>query len=87
MAKMYRQEFEVSGGFSFPVDMLRYDCCFPADETQSAIINRSFEGERGAPLTVRLARYTRNDFAPITPERWQSFGWKVTKQPWVERTV
>ncbi len=76
MAKLMREEFEVEGSFSFPVDMLRYDACFPADEQQSARILDTFHAPRER-IKVRLARYARADMASITPERWESFGWRV----------
>lgn len=74
--QMFREEFSVTGTFQFPVDMLRYDACFPADETQSAYIE-STRHAPALPVTVRLARYTRRDMAPVTPDRWKSFGWTV----------
>jgi hypothetical protein len=86
MAKMIKQEFQVSGSFSFPCDMLRYDSCFPADEQQSALIQNTFDAPHKA-ITVRLARYTRRDMAPITPERWKSFGWHVVPRSVQEQPI
>jgi len=86
MAKMMKQEFKVTGSFGFPLDMLRYDACFPADEQQSALIGHTFVAPRKA-ITVRLARYTRRDMATITPERWESFGWRVEPRSVEEKAI
>jgi hypothetical protein len=61
-------EFEVQGSGDFPADMLRYDLCWPADETSSGRINN----RRRAQYTVKL-----KGLKPPTPARWASFGWKV----------
>lgn len=37
---MYRVEFKVSGSNPFPVDMLRYDACFPVDGESVRVIEK-----------------------------------------------
>lgn len=78
-SRKWRIEFTVTGAMSFPVDMLRYDTCFPAtseDAVSIVLTERSLEQylERRA---IRLVKYgsTRADFATVG--RWASFGWKV----------
>lgn len=73
----------------FPLDMLRYDACFPASqEAVSNLIDTMFGGpsERTLALQghievpaqrVELARYHSGKEPRITEGRWQSFGWEV----------
>lgn len=63
--------FEVRGSGNFPLDMLRYDECFPASERESA--NMAATGKRVVALC------TGKKFAPNTA-RWASFGWSVVYQ-------
>ena len=73
-----RFEYTVEGVGDFPLDMLRHDCAYPADqESVTAIMaglrwaaSRKRSRER---MVVRLV----SDRAP-TPERWRAFGWIVT---------
>ncbi len=68
-------EFEVSGSGLFPVDMLRYDQCYPLNP--EVIFPAT-----GDPSTLRKVKLQRlhslKDNAHITLERWSSFGWFVT---------
>ena len=61
--------FKVRGGGTFPIDMLRYDRCWPF--TQQDV--HAIESERGK-RTVTLE--TAHDASP-TPSRWNSFLWGV----------
>lgn len=67
-------EFTVEGRGSFPIDMLRYDSCWPAREgSDSFEIEASFRPRSGTgKRKVRLVG-TREP----TIGRWESFGWKV----------
>lgn len=58
--------FEVRGSSYFPMDMLRYDKCWPAKETESPLL-------RG---TDQRAVLMASHKIP-TPDRWASFGWEV----------
>lgn len=70
-------EFTVVGNGSFPVDMLRYDQCWPAKEATDSValatslmrVN-SYKDDQRRNVTLIGLR------AP-TEGRWQSFGWKV----------
>ena len=59
----------------FPMDMLRYDQCSPASETDSAIIVRSVQYLN----TTRSVAFVRREYSTSsgrvwTFERWESFG-------------
>ncbi len=59
----------------FPIDMLRYDACFPATEESSNEIILSLHENTGA-IVFRVTLEFRR--VP-TFVRWQSFGWKELK--------
>ena len=70
--------FAVKGVGSFPVDMLRYDCCFPDDQDSAAKImnsmSHSFSPKRDGK--IYLAAYHPKGWQPTTA-RWSSFLWEV----------
>ena len=68
--------FKVQGEFSFPIDMLRYDCCFPYSEGDSIKIERILRDRTAGP--VELGAYQEKRWIP-TAGRWESFLWKVTE--------
>ena len=81
--------FTVEGHFPFPLDMLRYDQCYPANETETARMDGAISPFRetnniaGAPHRITLARavnLSQRDAKRWQPThgRWESFGWKVT---------
>ena len=59
------EKFGVEGDGKFPIDMLRYDSCWPHSSIDVDAFNR--KGRR----TITLASYS----AP-TIARWESFGWR-----------
>lgn len=59
----------VRGSGDFPVDMLRYDACFPATEHMSHVIQNRIDCRH-----VIVARYTGQP-GNWTPLRWRSFTW------------
>jgi hypothetical protein len=66
-------EFEVAGRGQFPIDMLRYDQCWPKRESEDAMgIERSFRNDPGI-----LRQVTLRGLHPPTVGRWESFGWKI----------
>jgi len=70
--KAHRFLFTVEGSGSFPIDMLRYDRCWPANEgSDSYAIETHPTAKRR-----RIVLETQNELAP-TNGRWESFGWKV----------
>lgn len=74
-AKQY--EFTVEGRGEFPLDMLRYDRCWPKRESEDVgAIEKSFrQTQLGAAdlYAVRLRGLREPEAA-----RWKSFGWRVT---------
>jgi hypothetical protein len=76
--KELTREYAVAiGSGRFPVDMLRYDACFPAEERESFQIETpcGLEGYT-RPRAIILARYKEQP-GSWTPERWMSFGWSI----------
>ncbi len=59
--------------FAFPVDMLRYDSCYPATETDSNAIINSIITQSGGEIRVEK-RVESKDKAFFTKARWESFG-------------
>lgn len=77
MAKKYYQTFVVETGFQFPIDMLRYDRCFPDSKLDSCLIILSLTGMRN-PIKVKVGRYVRIKSDKPTVKRWESFGCKIS---------
>jgi hypothetical protein len=65
--------FVVVGKGPFPLDMLRYDGCYPATPGAVEAITSSFDKEHRQPYKVALLS---NDVPP-TEGRWRSFGCSV----------
>ena len=67
-------QFTVEGTGAFPVDMLRYDQCWPTTEAHDthAVANSFNERNIGAPWRITLTGIN-----PATVARWASFGWNV----------
>jgi len=74
---MTKQTFIVEGGGYFPLDMLRYDMCYPYSQEDAAAIDSS---EFKPIRQVKLARIVRNKNIRPTEDRWSSFGWTVLPQ-------
>jgi hypothetical protein len=72
MPKLNLKTFTVRGKGSFPVDMLRYDKCWPATmddaEVMAEVIAQPVVGKVDIKLTTCIQP---------TPERWRLFGWYV----------
>ena len=71
--------FTVVGWIKFPVDMLRYDACWPMDQEsvnemmESFAVEARMERRRSKkPFELKL-----NTVGSITTERWLTFGWRV----------
>lgn len=65
----------VKGSGQFPFDMLRYDACIPAKETDSYKLAE--DGKRF--VVLKTLHYN----AP-TIDRWRSFGWRAIVGEWDE---
>lgn len=66
---------------TFPLDMLRYDSCYPASETDAHKIENSFshsgEGKSAKDLAITIVRAVTEPKRPFTVPRWESFGWSI----------
>jgi hypothetical protein len=68
--------FEVVGSGEFPVDMLRYDLCWPSSEQDSGLTAEA----AGDHVRFKRTRYiTLRGLKTPTVARWASFGWTVTE--------
>ena len=72
-----RFEYTVEGVGDFPLDMLRHDRAYPADQESVSAITAGFRWAAARRrsrdlIVVRLV----SDREP-TPERWRAFGWTV----------
>lgn len=79
---MKKVAFVVEGLDVFPIDMLRYDSCYPKDSTSVGNIIFSLDPtiladqkEMGRPFRVGLI----SDKEPFVG-RWTTFGWTVISQ-------
>lgn len=73
----YRQRFTVEGRGSFPLDMLRYDHCWPSDSGSVKLIEAGMMPLAKARVIVLLRDVFDKEAQPEI-RRWQSFGWRVT---------
>jgi hypothetical protein len=81
MAKKYKQIFTVTGELQFPIDMLRYDCCYPETQEDVSKIHCSLERPSIKAITISLTRWVETKGRDLpTADRWRSFGWKVNEK-------
>lgn len=73
--KIIRFRLTVEGSGAFPIDMLRYDHCWPASEIDSGRMDRDWGGEM---RQVQLFTDQHRHWQP-TVDRWRSFTWRVLK--------
>ncbi|MBI2405420.1 hypothetical protein HYV22_04595 [Candidatus Gottesmanbacteria bacterium] len=73
---MFTQEFSVQPRgefvFEFPLDMLRYDYCWPATSDD---VLKIASPSIGCVIGLRRSVAYKTDFP--TSGRWESFGWTV----------
>lgn len=82
---MYMRNFTVRGRGEFPLDMLRYDCCWPQGGDDVEAISPCYETAADRKeldvRSVRLSRWVRTKREPVaTNGRWDSFNWTVVKE-------
>jgi hypothetical protein len=75
---LYEHEATVEVNGAFPVDMLRYDRCYPASEEDAKAIAQSLARPRREPhrVTVKALSPSREHW---TRARWRSFGALIVK--------
>lgn len=79
--KRWKVTWKVTWRGRFPMDMLRYDRCWPEDTADAMTIARSLEGPNTTEHVAQITtdRDTRAiAFNTPTAERWRSFGAIVT---------
>lgn len=71
--------FIVKGKGRFPIDMLRYDDCWPVTAVDSGMIEDSLTGEAWTSAIRKgyKVKLTTNKRYGPTEERWNSFMFKV----------
>lgn len=69
----YYQQFTVEWHGRFPLDMLRYDCCFPASEEAVAVIYDTLVEPTVGKHTARIGRLVRRKGDMPCVDRWESF--------------
>ena len=82
LGTLYRTDFEVQGTHGFPVDMLRYTCAWPKDETDVFAIEESLLDNLAdeALRTITLSKYHRDPEPHLAADRWESkFHWRVMR--------
>jgi len=74
MAKQYRYTFTVEGKGQFAMDMLRFDCCWPATSEDAVKLAPDL---RNRSVLTEARKVTLCSIRQPTDGRWASFGWKV----------
>lgn len=71
--------FTVRGRGEFPWDMLRYDQCWPTDESDICKILPRYEtNDPKRSFSVRDVRLgSTKNWMMLSRKRWESFGWAV----------
>ncbi len=69
------KHFTVEGSGEFPLDMLRYDKCWPMRCIDVDKIEQPLGG--WSTRRVRLVTHVRTGQSWPTIDRWRSFGWRV----------
>lgn len=62
---------------SFPIDMLRYDCCWPSTESDAQLIQNNNQDYQRQAITVTKRAVNSK---PFSYERWESFGWYYVEE-------
>lgn len=79
--KMARVNATFRGSGPFPIDMLRYDRCWPLSQEDIAKIAESLSGDIGSAdaREIRVGTHATlaasKDETAFTNDRWKSFGW------------
>src|SRR5437867_11991169 len=76
-----RFEYAVEGAGDFPLDMLRHDCAYPADQESVAAIMAGLRWAASRKRSRELLQVRLVSHRAPTPERWRSFGWIVRASP------
>lgn len=75
----YEHKFEVVGQTVFPIDMLRYDSCYPETTKDAENVVKSFNPEDRTMKSVALVCVTTNRHWRPAADRWRAAGWMVRR--------
>ena len=84
---LYIQTFQVEGRGEFPIDMLRYDACYPNTEEDAGLIAMSDHRPHQNQIRIVISRLVGAKNTPPTVGRWASFGWRIVHDSVVVRAV
>lgn len=79
----YRHRAVVSGKGQFPVDMLRYEQCWPDSDCDAHAIAGTLQRwenlspAHALPAKITVAKFNGEKRPSWTTARWKSFGWTV----------
>lgn len=80
--RFYIFNFVVEGSGIFPIDMLRYDSCWPDGSEAVEDILAEYPSDRAFKTRrVRLRCIGEFKTHRVTEARWRSFGWTVVSPP------
>lgn len=71
---LYFHEAEITLSYPFPLDMLRYDGCYPKNSDDARKIEDSIEQHPTERYTVHVCQHSQKKLDPWTDDRWKSFG-------------
>ena len=76
---LHTHRAKVVGSGPFPVDMLRYDKCYPDTERDATAIVHSVKilPLEDRPTSVDVVQQHLSVRPNWTPERWATFGWTL----------
>lgn len=79
MSKIIGYRFVVRpriAGDRFPIDMLRYDSCWPYSQEDVSTMSLHLAGPRSTPTAHISGVQMFSSAKPPTIDRWLSFGWE-----------
>jgi hypothetical protein len=83
---IYIHEATVETIMDFPIDMLRYDSCFPADQNSvnemvemGNVHLRNEKRKEGGKWRINIRKLSSSKTHGFTEARWKSFQCKLTK--------
>jgi hypothetical protein len=74
---LYKHEATVTCRYAFPIDMLRYDGCYPRREEDSHRIEASIRGEYDGAFEIEIAKRSPEKGISWAYARWESRGCKI----------
>lgn len=78
MSKLIPIQVVVSGATPFPIDMLRYDGCFPLSEGDSNLIINSMKDDSIRRFVILMRPHGFKSWKP-SYAKWKYYGWEVVE--------